>query len=150
MFLDSDQLWFLSNLPTLQQFSKIYAQLLSRPPPLLEHFATTRDMTLPTTIAAWKLAQDDDPAFLADIPPLYSLVMVCLSTKIPTFPHASWYPQLYVKPSSANTTPTSNTFPTPRFLPRSHGTTTGSPSRRTSARSSKIVNSAKMSARKEG
>jgi hypothetical protein len=69
MFLDSDQLWFLGNIPALQQFSKIYAQLLSRPPPLLEHFATTRDTTLPATIAAWKQAQADDPAFLADVPP---------------------------------------------------------------------------------
>jgi hypothetical protein len=47
MFLDSDHLWFLGNLPTLQQFSKIYAQLLCRPSPLLEHFASTRDATLP-------------------------------------------------------------------------------------------------------
>jgi hypothetical protein len=28
----------------------------------------THDTTLPTTIAAWKQARDDDPAFLADIP----------------------------------------------------------------------------------
>ncbi len=69
MFLDSNQLWFLGNLPTLQQFSKIYAQLLSRPPPLLEHFATAWKQALPTTISAWKQAQEDDPAFLAEIPP---------------------------------------------------------------------------------
>jgi transposase InsO family protein len=68
-FLDSDQLWFLGNLPTLQLFSKIYAQLLSRPAPLLEHFHTTRDTSLPTTIAEWKNAQLDDPAFLTDISP---------------------------------------------------------------------------------
>jgi hypothetical protein len=69
MFLDSDQLWFLGNLPTSQQFSKIYSQLLTRPPPLLEHFASTRDITLPAiTIAPWQQAQADDPAVLAEIP----------------------------------------------------------------------------------
>ena len=52
MFLDSDQLWFIGNIPTLQQYSKIYAQLLLRPSPLLEHFAGSRNPTLPTTTIA--------------------------------------------------------------------------------------------------
>ncbi len=40
-----------------------------QPPPLLAHFAASRDATLPTTIAAWKAAQHADPAFLDAIPP---------------------------------------------------------------------------------
>ena len=68
MFLDSDQLWFIGNIPTLQQYSKIYAQILLRPSPLLEHFASSRNPTLPTTIAEWKQAQLDDPEFLSELP----------------------------------------------------------------------------------
>jgi hypothetical protein len=87
MFLDSDQMWFLGNLPTLQQFSKIYAQILHRSPPLLEHFASSRYPTLPTTIAAWKHAQTDDPAFLDGIPPESLLLCDGLSLfKDPAFP----------------------------------------------------------------
>jgi transposase InsO family protein len=87
MFLDSNQLWFLGNLPTLQLFSKIYAQLMSRPAPLLEHFHTTRDASLPTTIAEWKDAQLDDPAFLTDISPESLLLSDGLSLfKDPDFP----------------------------------------------------------------
>ncbi len=85
--LDSDQLWFLGNLPSLQQYSKIYAQILQRSPPLLEHFAGSRDPTLPTTIAAWKQAQADDPAFLADVPPDSLLLCDGLTLfKDPDFP----------------------------------------------------------------
>jgi transposase InsO family protein len=44
-------------------------------------------MTLPTTIAAWKLAQDEDPAFLADIPPDSLIICDGLSLhKDPDFP----------------------------------------------------------------
>jgi hypothetical protein len=68
MFLDSDQLWFIGNIPELQQYAKIYSQVLLRPSPLLEHFATARNAQLPTTIAEWRNAQHDDPTFLADIP----------------------------------------------------------------------------------
>jgi hypothetical protein len=42
MFLDSDQLWFIDNISELQRFSKIYAQVLQRPAPLLDHFAASR------------------------------------------------------------------------------------------------------------
>ena len=87
MFLDSDQLWFVGNLPSLQQYSKIYAQILQRSPPLLEHFAGSRDPTLPTTIAAWKQAQADDPAFLDAIPPASLLLCEGLTLfKDPDFP----------------------------------------------------------------
>jgi hypothetical protein len=83
----SDQLWFLGNLPTLQQLSKMYAQLLCRPSPLLEHFAQTRDASLPTTISAWKQAQLDDSAFLTEIPPESLLLSDGLSLfKDPDFP----------------------------------------------------------------
>ncbi len=68
MYLDSDQLWFIGNIPTLQQFAKIYAQLLLRPSSLLEHFASSRSPTLPTTIAEWKQAHLDDPDFLSELP----------------------------------------------------------------------------------
>jgi hypothetical protein len=87
MFLDSDQLWFLGNLSTLQQFSNIYAQLLCHPSPLLEHFAQTRDASLLTTISTWKQAQFDDSAFLTDIPPESLLLSDGLSLfKDPDFP----------------------------------------------------------------
>ncbi len=87
MFLDSDQLWFVGNLPSLQQYSKIYAQILQRSPPLLEHFAGSRDPTLPTTITAWKQAQADDPAFLDAIPPASLLLCEGLTLfKDPDFP----------------------------------------------------------------
>ena len=69
MFLAPDQLWFIGNIAPLHNFAKIYSQVLQQPPPLLAHFAASRDATLPTTIAAWKDAQTADPAFLADIPP---------------------------------------------------------------------------------
>ncbi len=68
MFLDSDQLWFIGNIPELLQYAKIYSQVLLRPSPLLEHFATARNTQLPTTIAEWRNVQHDDPTFLTDIP----------------------------------------------------------------------------------
>jgi hypothetical protein len=127
MFLDSDQLWFLGNLPTLQLFSKIYAQLLSRPAPLLEHFHTTRDTSLPTTIAEWKNAQLDDPAFLTDISPESLLLSDGLSLfKDPDFPSRILVPLLSAR-HSFDTTPTFNTFPTQKFLPPWLATTTGPP-----------------------
>jgi hypothetical protein len=70
MFLDSDQLWFLGNLPTHQQFSKLYAPDPTPPPTTTPAgtFASSCSATLPTTIAAWKQAQTDDSTFLADVP----------------------------------------------------------------------------------
>ena len=87
MFLDSDQVWFIGNIPTLHQFSKIYAQVLQRPAPLLEHFASQRNPSLPNTLAEWKHAQTSDPDFLADIPPDSLLLCDGLSLyKGPDFP----------------------------------------------------------------
>jgi hypothetical protein len=76
MFLDSDQVWFIGNVPALHQFSKIYAQVLQRPAPLLEHFASQRNQeSLPSTLAEWKHAPVSDPDFLADIPP--DAILLC-------------------------------------------------------------------------
>jgi hypothetical protein len=87
MFLDSDQVWFIGNVPILHQFSKIYAQVLQRPAPLLEHFASQRNPALPSTLAEWKHAQNSDPNFLADIPPASLLLCDGLTLyKGPDFP----------------------------------------------------------------
>jgi hypothetical protein len=87
MFLDSDQVWFIGSIPTLHQFSKIYAQVLQRPTPLLEHFTSQRNISLPSTLAEWKHAQSSDPDFLADIPPDSLLLCDGLSLhKGPDFP----------------------------------------------------------------
>jgi hypothetical protein len=95
MFLDSDQLWFVDNLPPLERFCKIYAQILQRSPPLLEHFSTYRDPTLPTTIADWKQAQANDPAFLADVPSDSLLLCDGLTLfKDPDFPSRILVPPL--------------------------------------------------------
>jgi hypothetical protein len=61
--------WQHCTIAPLHNFAKIYWQVLMQPPPLLAHFAASRDATLPTTIAAWKAAQHADPAFLDAIPP---------------------------------------------------------------------------------
>ncbi len=95
MFLDSDQLWFVGNLSPLERFCKIYAQILQRSPPLLEHFASSVDPTLPTTIANWKQAQAADPAFLADVPSDSLLMCDGLTLfKDPDFPSRILVPPL--------------------------------------------------------
>jgi hypothetical protein len=87
MFLGSDQLWFIGNIPALHDFAKIYSQVLNRPPPLLEHFASSRNPTLPSTIAEWKDAQTRDPDFLTAIPAESLLLCDGLSLKKnPDFP----------------------------------------------------------------
>jgi hypothetical protein len=144
MFLDSDQLWFVGNLPSLQQYSKICAQILQRSSPLLEHFTSSRDPTLPTTIAAWKQAQSEDPAFLADIP-LDSLLL-CYGLNLfkdPDFPSRILVPpslrEALVRQHHADLQ-----HHTQKYSPLSRGIITGRPSRPTSANSSKTVSSAKM------
>jgi hypothetical protein len=69
MFLDSDHLWFVGNIPPLHQFSRIYSQVLQRPAPLLETSPTTIHPNLPSTLEDWKHAQDNDPAFLKTLDP---------------------------------------------------------------------------------
>jgi transposase InsO family protein len=69
MFLDSDHLWIMGNIPSLQSFSKIYSQVLDRPSPLLELFGTTLHPNLPSTLMEWKHAQDTEPEFLQNIDP---------------------------------------------------------------------------------
>jgi hypothetical protein len=68
MFLDSDFLWFIGNVPELSDFSQIFAQVLDCPPPLLSCFASTRDTTLPSSLQEWKAAQLADlTAFLLSL-----------------------------------------------------------------------------------
>ena len=87
MFLDSDQVWFIGNIPLLHHFSKIYAQVLTRPAPLLEHFASQRNPSLPSTLDEWKHAQTSDPDFLSEIPSDSILLCDGLSlNKCPDFP----------------------------------------------------------------
>jgi transposase InsO family protein len=69
MFLDSDHLWIMGNIPSLQSFSKIYSQVLTRPSPLLELFGTTLHPNLPSTLMDWKHAQDNEPEFLQTLNP---------------------------------------------------------------------------------
>ncbi len=52
MFLDSDYLWFLGNLPSLAEFSKIFAMVLDRPSLLVSHYANTLPVLVPTTLDA--------------------------------------------------------------------------------------------------
>ncbi len=54
MFLDSDFLWFIGNVPDLSDFSQIFAHVLDCPSPLLSSFAFTRDVILPSSLQAWK------------------------------------------------------------------------------------------------
>jgi hypothetical protein len=69
MFLDSDHLWLVGNIPPLHQFSRIYSQVLQRPAPLLETSPTIIHPNLPSTLEDWKHAQDNDPAFLQTLDP---------------------------------------------------------------------------------
>jgi hypothetical protein len=76
MFLDSDYLWFIGNMPSLDDFSKIYSAVLDRPSPLLAHYASvlptpvpTMPTPVPTTLDEWRQAQQLDPDFLTSIDP---------------------------------------------------------------------------------
>ncbi len=69
MFLDSEQIWIIGNVPTLQHFHHIYSHVLQRPAPLLEIFANTLHPNLPTTIIDWKNAQDNEPEFFTTLDP---------------------------------------------------------------------------------
>jgi hypothetical protein len=69
MFLDSDFLWFIGNIPALSDFSQIFAQVLDRSSPLLESFAIIRNVTLPSSLQDWKSAQSADPDCLVSIDP---------------------------------------------------------------------------------
>jgi hypothetical protein len=69
MFLDSDFLWFIGNVPDLADFSQIFSQVLDRSPPLLSSFASSCDPTLPSSLQDWKAAQLADPACLDSLDP---------------------------------------------------------------------------------
>ncbi len=59
MFLDSDHLWFLGNMLSLHEFSKIYHQVLDRPSPLLCQYHTAMRTHVPTTLDKWRQAQQN-------------------------------------------------------------------------------------------
>jgi hypothetical protein len=113
MFLDSDQLWFIEHVPELQNFSKIYAQLLQRPAPLLEYFAANRNPILHLTIAEWKQAQNDDKAFLADMLPASLLVCDGLSL----FKDSDFPSRILVPPSLREALTPTPRRPTTRLPP---------------------------------
>ncbi len=69
MFLDSDHVWIVGNIPALHQFHRIHSQVLHRPAPLLEIFNNTLHPNLPTNLVDWKHAQDNEPAFLTTLDP---------------------------------------------------------------------------------
>jgi hypothetical protein len=66
MFLDSDHLWFLGNMPSLADFAKIFSTVLE---PLLSHYAGTLPTPVPTTVDAWKQAQQLESDFLTRLDP---------------------------------------------------------------------------------
>ena len=96
MFLDSDQIWIIGNVPDLLLFHRIYSQVLLRPAPLLTTFANTLHPNLPTTLDEWKHAQDNTPAFLQDLDP-DSLASINGLTvfKTPDFPSRILVPPTY-------------------------------------------------------
>jgi hypothetical protein len=69
MFLDSDQIWIIGNVPNLQHFHPIYSHVLHRPTPLLETFVNTLHPNLPTTMTDWKNAQDNEHDFFTALDP---------------------------------------------------------------------------------
>ncbi len=69
MFLDSDQIWIVGNIPALHQFHRIHSQVLLRPAPHLEIFAKSLHPNLPTKLVDWKHAQDNEPDFLSTLDP---------------------------------------------------------------------------------
>jgi hypothetical protein len=96
MFLDSDQIWIIGNVPDLHLFNRIYSQVLLRPAPLLSTFANTLHPNLPTTLEEWKHAQQNTPAFLQTLDP-DSLASINGLTvfKDPTFPSRILVPPTY-------------------------------------------------------
>ncbi len=67
MFLDSDHLWLLGNLPSLTDFAKIFSTVFDRSSTLLSHYAGTLPTPVPTTLEAWKQAQQLESDFLTSL-----------------------------------------------------------------------------------
>jgi hypothetical protein len=89
MFLDSDFLWFIDNIPELSDFAKIFSQVLDRSSPLLEYHASTCDLSLPSSLQEWKSAQLANSDCLASIDPdSLASCMVFTSFAIRTSPLA--------------------------------------------------------------
>jgi hypothetical protein len=69
MFLESDHLWFLGNMPSLSDFCKIFSQVLDWPSPLLSHYAGILPTPVPTTLDKWRQAQLLESEFLTLLDP---------------------------------------------------------------------------------
>ncbi len=69
IFMDSDHLWFLGNMPSLSEFSKIFSIVLDRPSPLPSHYAGTLFTPVPTTLDEWRQAQKLEANFLTRLAP---------------------------------------------------------------------------------
>jgi hypothetical protein len=87
MFLDSDHIWIIGNVPDLHLFHHIYSYVLDGPAPLLTTFANTLYPNLPTTLDEWKHAQQTNPEFLLALDPdslasIYGLTVFM----VPDFP----------------------------------------------------------------
>ncbi len=96
MFLDSDHLWVIGNLPSLAEFSKIFSHVLNRPSPLLSHhYAGTIPTQVPTTLEKWKQAQQQDPDFLTLMDP--DSLATCNGLTI--FKNAAFPSRILVPPS---------------------------------------------------
>jgi hypothetical protein len=96
MFLDSDQIWIIGNIPDLHLFHRIYAYVLQSPAPLLTTFANILHPNLPTTLEEWKHAQQNTPDFLQSLDP-DSLASINGLTvfKSPDFPSRILVPPTY-------------------------------------------------------
>jgi hypothetical protein len=69
IFLDSDHIWIIGNVPDLHLFHRICSYVLDGPAPLLTTFANTLHPNLLTSLDEWKHAQQTTPAFLQDLDP---------------------------------------------------------------------------------
>ncbi len=62
-------MWFLGNLPSLAEFSKIFSTVLDRPSSLLSHYAGSLPTPVPTTLDEWRQVQKLEPEFLTLLDP---------------------------------------------------------------------------------
>jgi hypothetical protein len=95
MFLDSDHLWFLGNMPSLQELSKIFSHVLDRPSPLLCQYNTALPTHVPTTLDEWRQAQQNEPDFLTVLAPNF----LVLCNGLTLFKDADFPSRILVPPS---------------------------------------------------
>ena len=126
MFLDSDHLWFLGNMPSLAEFSKIFSTVLDRPSPLLSHYAGTLPTHLPATLDEWRQAQKLEADFITRLDP--DSLADC--TGLTVFKSPTSRPAFLSHPRSAmlsspNITTICNTCRIPKFSPLAHAISSG-------------------------